>query len=251
MTCESYDAAGLWAREGLMRRGLEPFELLTPESLAHGLGWSHRIHNGSVSTDLTFPDGRRLPDAQVRGILNRLTFVFPETLSLIRREDRRYVATEVQALLLSWLHGLPAPVLNRPTPLGLSGRMRHASEWVWLASEAGLSNQGYRQTSTDQPLPWDISARLAPNGVPGVSVIVAGDSVFGASVPQEIAAGCIRLARLAGADLFGIDFAVTPENGWTLAGVTTSPDLRLGGEALLDALASRLLENPPNPKEAQ
>jgi hypothetical protein len=243
LTCFSEDVSALWARDGLSRRGLDPFEVLTQDSLAYEVGWIHRLEPGRVSTDMTLASGRRVRDGEVRGVLNRLSIVFPSSLKLIHPSDRYYVTNELQAFLLSWLHGLAAPVLNRPTPLGLSGRLRHVSEWIWLASRAGLPNPGYRQSSNDTPLQWDVSVRLVPDSTPVTTVIVVGQILTGQAVPPYISAGCLRLSRLAGAQLLGIDFVVNTRNDWTLAGVSTTPDLSLGGEPLLDALASALCNN--------
>src|SRR5215813_10102752 len=173
LTCDSNDVSALWAAEGLRRRGLDPLEVLSLDSLVAGTGWQHRLVNGRVSTDLILPSGRRIADGEIRGVLNRISLVHPASVMLIQLSDRYYVVHELQAFFLGWLHGLSAPVLNRPTPLGLSGRLRHISEWIWLASKAGVPNRGYRQSSEDAPLQWNVSFRLTNAGAPLVSVIVA------------------------------------------------------------------------------
>jgi hypothetical protein len=66
---------------------------------------------------------------------------------------------------------------------------------------------------------------------------VVGRHVFGESAPSSILSGCRRLARLTGTHLLGIDFTADPDGAWTFAGAAPQPDLRLGGSALLDALA--------------
>jgi hypothetical protein len=53
-------------------------------------------------------------------------------------------------------------------------------------------------------------------------------------------AGCARLAQLSATDLLGIDFNLTWTGDWVFRNATPQPDLRLGGEALLDALAIAL-----------
>lgn len=192
---------------------------------------------------MTLPDGRQVRSQDVCGVLNRISFIPSGSLLLIHPSDRHYVTHELQAFFLSWLHALPGPVLNRPTPLGLSGQLRHASEWVWLASQAGLPNWGYRQTSHDPPLQWTAHLRLAP-GIPVTTLVVAGGVVTGPPAPAYIQAGCRRLSQLSDTALLGVDFAVGPDDVWTFAGVSTCPDLRLGGAPLLDALAAALTGRP-------
>ena len=246
LTCASNDESAMWAWDGLKRRGLEPFEVLSPVALACETGWQHRIEDCRVSTEITLPNGRRVSDREISGVLNRLSIIDQTSLIQVQQSDRYYVTHELQGFLLSWLHGLAAPVINRPTPLGLSGRLRHVSEWIWLASKAGLPNRKYRQSSQDSPLQWDVSVRLADAGVPVVSFVVLEGSVIQpdfpsrGEVPNHIKQGCARLCELSGAALLGMDFEIAADGAWLFAGVSTSPDLRLGGEPLLDALASTL-----------
>ncbi|MGH8192862.1 MAG: hypothetical protein ACREQ8_00475 [Woeseiaceae bacterium] len=40
--------------------------------------------------------------------------------------------------------------------------------------------------------------------------------------------------------MLGVEFVVDRDQTWTFAGVSTNPDLRFGGEPLLDALALTL-----------
>jgi hypothetical protein len=148
------------------------------------------------------------------------------------------------AFHMSWLHALPGPVLNRPTPQGLCGRWRHVSEWVWLAGQAGLLTPLYKQTG------YDILEKgfqmLAPPGQVVKNVIVVNHNIFGPSVPEDIAEGCHRLAELCETNLLGVDFYAGPGDQWIFAGATPMPDLRIGGWPLLQGLAEILSrgENP-------
>ena len=117
---------------------------------------------------------------------------------------------------------------------------RHVSEWVWLAARAGLPAPSYRQASSDQFDEMFEVRRLFPLGTPTTTAIVIQDQVIGDSLPSEIRAGCLRLAALSETPLLGIEFARASEKSWTFAGATPMPDLRLGGEPLLDALALTL-----------
>jgi hypothetical protein len=72
------------------------------------------------------------------------------------------------------------------------------------------------------------------------TVFVVADQVVGATLPRHIHHGCQRLAELSHTAMLGIEFAVGSAGPWTFAGATPMPDLRLGGETLLDALAGAL-----------
>jgi len=242
--CASNDISALWAYQGLKNQGLEPLELVTTETLAYGVRWEHRLGADGVSIDITLTDGRRITDKDVHGVLNRLLFAPSESLLLIHPSDREYVIQELNTFFLSWLYALPQPILNRPTPQGLSGQWRHVSEWLCLASKAGLPTPNYRQSSRDLTSEMSVATRVVPVGTTVNTIIVVDGCVVGASAPPHIQEGCQRLAKLSKTALLGIEFATGPEDSWTFAGATTNPDLRLGGKALLDVLI-RVLKSEP------
>jgi len=238
--CTSNDAPALWAYQGLEARGLAPLELVSAEMLAYSLRWEHRIGADGVCINITLADGRMIRNDTVRGVLNRLISVPHEHLHLADSADRTYATQELTALYLSWLRALPQPVINQPTPQGLSGQWRHISEWVWLASKAGLPTPEYRQSGNDRVEETLVERKIVPPGTPVNTVIVLAGDVVGVPAPAEICEGCLRLAELSGTSLLGVEFVPDSAGNWTFAGATPHPDLRLGGQALLDVLASVL-----------
>lgn len=238
--CASDDLSAIWAYRGLRARGVAPLELVSAEMLAYSLLWEHRVTAEGASVRIVLADKRTICSETTRGALNRLVSVPSEHLGLATPPDREYASQELFALFVSWLHALPGPVLNRPTPQGLSGRWRHSSEWAWLASRAGLPTKPYRQAMQAAVGGHDAGWKLAPNGTPVKTVIVVDGHVVGAPGPAYVRAGCQQLAELAGTALLGAQFAASVTDAWTFVGATPLPDLRLGGEPLLDALASVL-----------
>lgn len=237
--CSSGDLSAFWTYEGLKTRGLAPLELVTAETLAYA-HWEHRLGIEGVHSNMTLPDGRRIHNKDVRGVLNRLTCVPYESLLLIHPSDREYVLQELNAFFLAWLESLPRPMLNSPTPQGLSGYARHVSEWIWLASKAGLPTLNYGQSSHNFALETSANAKVFPIGTPIETVIVINGHVTGSPTPAYIQNGCRHLAELSNTELLGIEFSTSMADSWTFAGATTFPDLRLGGQALLDVLISVL-----------
>jgi hypothetical protein len=174
---------------------------------------------------------------EVGAVLNRLSFVPWAWLRQIGGPDRDYAAQEMQAFYLSWLHALPEPMLNRPTPQGLCGNMRHPSAWTALAANVGLPVRTYRQRCVDNPADaWQpVSGRVVR------SVLVVGSHVIGPdALVQRYHSECVRLARDAGCALLGIDFLQFPGGAWRVTGASPLPELTRGGEALADALAETL-----------
>ena len=237
--CSSHDAHALWAYEGLKARGLAPLEMVSAEALPYSLRWEHRLDAEGARLSVTLRDGRTITSDRLRGVLNRLTHVPTQHLSM--SSDHDYMTQEFTAFFMSWLNALPQPVLNPVTPQGLCGHWRHLSEWVLLASAAGLPTPTYRQSSLDEIDETRAERKLFPPTTPTRHVIVVGTEVVSpADPPREIRDGCRRLAQLSATPLLGVEFAATPASAWTFAGASPLPELSFGGEPLLDALAAAL-----------
>lgn len=176
----------------------------------------------------------------VGGTLNRLVGTPPSALAGAQADDRDYAAQELFALFLSWLHCLPGPMLNRPTPQGLSGAWRHDSEWAVLAAQAGLRTVGYRMTSEAAAARWSFSDEaLQEERVD--TVLVVGGRLVGGPKANDVTQGCLRLAELAQTELLGIDLVEDRRGAWAFLQAVPQPELRLGEETFLDALTDCLL----------
>jgi hypothetical protein len=238
--CSAKDLSALWAYQGLKLRRLSPLEVFTPEALVYNRRLEHRLWNGESYTRLTLQDGRVLDSRVVRGGLNRICALPQEHFLAADPADRDYAIQEQQAIFLSWLHSLPGVWMNRPGPRGLSGDERPPAEWAWLAGQAGMPGLPLRMGDTLSP--------PSAAGMQGAGIVYRGVVLDGqmyshpqtAAVPDGLRLAVARLAHLSGLRLFGIDFASGPAGEWLYAGATTLPDLSLGGEALLDALAEAL-----------
>jgi hypothetical protein len=237
---ESDDSAR-WAHAGLGARGLAPVELVLAEQLA-AARWVHRVGRGAADVAAELPDGRVIHARALRGALNRLCAAPEGLVPLVAPGDRDYVRQELMAFYMSWLQALPDPVIGRPCPQGLCGAWRHLSEWRWLAARAGLSTPPYTLTSHEP----DTNGYGAPAGAgPGArTVLVVAGRAVDREVPAPVREGCERLAALVDAGLLGVDLEPSGAGAWTFAGASPLPELRHGGEALLDALAAAL-QAPP------
>jgi hypothetical protein len=212
---------------------------VTSDDLAHAR-WVHDVGARGAGVEIHLRDGRGFHGDSVRGALNRLVSPPEGSLLLIHPSDRSYVVQELMAFFMSWLHALAGPVLNRPTPECLGGRVLSLAEWLWLAGKAGLPTPRYRLSTEDPPARPSRHVRMPGAGPDLRTVLVVGDRAVGAPAPAAIREGCVRLGALARTALLGLDFSVDYRGGWQVAGATCLPDLRLGGPALLDALASSL-----------
>jgi hypothetical protein len=241
--CDANDISAKWAYNALAGSGLAPLRLITADELSVATYWEHRILGDRTTLRFKLANGIDVRGEQLRGVLNRLYEVPIAHWRFARKADQEYVEQELIAFYLSWLHALPCPVINRPTPQGLSGRWRHESEWVWIALRAGLAVEPYRQSVLDRIDEGKGEKRLAPSGASIKTVLTMGDITSGVPAPPLVEAGCKRLAELAGTELLGVDFMTGGPVPWTFVGANPLPDLMLGGPALIRALLERLTED--------
>lgn len=238
--CELNDMPALWAYRGLKDLCLEPIELVTSQMLAYCKHLEHHVGPDKVDFKIELSNGQSIDSNKTFGVVNRLQMLPSNHLQAANQTDREYALQELFALFISWLHSLPCPVLNPASTQGLSGSFKHASEWAILSHQAGLAAPRFEQNSEKQEF-WHTCGRLVPDGRPVRTVFAVGyQHILPESTPTEIAQACLRLAKLSGTPLLGINFASTDLNPWTFAGATPFPDLRAGGQPLLKAIASVL-----------
>ena len=231
--CYPNDPSALWAVAGLTRRGLVPIDVVSPEALVCSQTLVHTINEGRSRTTFNLPDGSLIDSTRIRGVLNRVTRLPTSHLHGAAREDASYAQQELHAIVLSVVHGLES-VINAPTPQGLAGRCRTSVEWLWLAGRAGLRTidhiEGDLRASAQPAAPWGTDR----------TVIVFDGRPFGPPMREDVAAAAARLATLSETRLLGVDLVEASEGDWWFTGASAAPDLRVGGEALLDALATAL-----------
>src|SRR5271165_822836 len=127
--CDQADVSALWAAEALRSRGMT-VQVLTDADLAAVETWDHRVGRAGADCEICLAGGARLRGSDTRGVLNRLSHIPSAWVRRYGGPDREYAIQEMHAFYLSWLHALPGPVLNPPTPQGLCGNWRHISAWT-------------------------------------------------------------------------------------------------------------------------
>jgi hypothetical protein len=237
---EADDASAIWAFRGLKSRGIEPLVYISSEVIAYSLRWEHRLDGNETNIKIDLADGHVIKNDTVNGILNRLFTIPQKHLQVANPKDRDYAIQELASFFMSWLNCFDCPVFNPPTPHGLSGHFRHASEWAFLASRAGLPTPTYKQSSADKDLEIHPLGKLVSFPKSLHTVLILRGRTTGATIPEELLAGCKKLSELANTPLLGVDFTPDETGAWVFVGATPSPDLRLGGEEFLDELAAEL-----------
>jgi hypothetical protein len=229
---ESHDMAAIWATQRLRARG-HVVEAADGHELAGVRRWHHRLGRAGAEFEIVLASGRVLASRAICGVFNRLSFLPAAWLQRIGGADRDYAVQEMHALYLSWLNAIPGRIVNAPTPQGLCGNWRHHSVWTVLAHRAGLPVARYTQSQDDDP-----AFRWTANGTATQHVLVVRDKVVAPlGCPEALDGPCRRLAGLAGCHLLGIGFDEAAPGAWRFHSATTMPDLVVGGELAVDALA--------------
>ena len=187
--------------------------LVTPAGLSQP-GWT--LHVGHPGESTAVVAGRAVPAADVDAVVCALPFIAPAELVHVTPDDRDYVAQEMGAFLLAWLHSLPCPVLDTPTALSLSGSGRSGWEWAALADSVELGGNPE----------WDGAT---------ASVTVVGGRPVG-DVDPDLAAAAARVAAAAGSGLITLHFALRPSHDTIeLVGASARPEVgnaEVAGELL-------------------
>ncbi len=214
--------ASRWAREDV--------GVLTARDLSVA-GWRQRP--GQLDSGIAVIEGRLVPQREITGVLTLLPSVTKGELVHIAPADRAYVAAEMTAFLLFWLSGLRCPVLNRPTPMCLSGPGWRREQWVSAAAQAGIPVQPCHRHA--------VLGSAADQATTASTVVtVAGHSVIG-NADSALRAHALRLARFAGVELLAGHFSSRHEDARFVT-ASTFPDL--SDDSVADAVLDHLRTAP-------
>ena len=239
--CTSTDHSAIWLYQGLRQLAMAPVELVLAESLGYGCSWEHRLNDGGAELKFNLPDGRHFCSSTIRGAINRLVSPPSAIAQQAASSDREYALAEQQAFYLSWLHGLPGVVINRPSTMGLCGPWLHPSEWIYRAARAGLPvpRRRYRSGLEAPELSY---GSLVPPGASTVNLISFRGQLFGGNPGDATARACANLAQQAGTEILGIELFEDEHGFWTFAGANCCPELCGGGRPLIQSLAQALAQ---------
>jgi hypothetical protein len=185
--------------------------LLSGESLSQR-GWVWQPE--SIDDSSLVIDGCPLPVRAVRGVVSLMPAIDPRDLHHIVADEREYVAGEMTAFLvawLTWLSGLGVPVMNRPTPLSLTGPALHHEQWLQAAGRVGLPIRPAHRRVPPSKRPSTEESWRRWNAVPPDDresslpiPVVRGHTLpgpEGQQVPDAVCGALGRLAAAVGAEL--------------------------------------------------
>lgn len=203
--------------------------LLTCDDLSV-TGWRQFLnHKG---TNRAVVSGEVVDVTNIDGVLIRWPGVFAQELVQIAPDDRDYVASEMMAFLFWWFSTLNCPVINKPTPVNLSGPAWRLEQWTHLAAKLGIPVKPARR----HVAPGTVDNEPAEPATALVTVV--GNCCFG-DVDALLLEQSRQLARAAGVSLVKVGFN-GPNADSVLTEVNLIPELTDEvADALLDLLLQR------------
>ncbi|MEX5213412.1 MAG: hypothetical protein NW703_04540 [Nitrospiraceae bacterium] len=221
--------AGDEVAAGFVRRNARrAVRLVTPRELSRA-GWRLGLHRGTASVQAVVK-GRIVPQSRLAGVITRLGCVTAADVPHIAAGDRVYVAAEMQAFLVAWLHLVSCPVLNRPTPMCLAGNAWSSHKWVQTAVRLGIPVSPIEQR-VDGMAPLK-NRPPAGRGVSTTAVTIVGPRAIGTVSPCLVQRARM-LTRAAGLEFATVQFSTMYDDAIFL-GVSLWPDL--ADEAIAEAV---------------
>lgn len=164
-------------------------------------GWNLSLENIEQSTAII--QDKRIKLNEITGVWNRLPFVTEHELDHILLTERKYVASEMMAFLVSWLSCLNCPMINMPTPTCLSGPNWHQLQWAYTAIRADIS------IYPPSYYTFNNNSILQQNNKEGITTVtIVGRRSFG-SEDKELIQKTKYLANNAGTDLLSVMFYIS------------------------------------------
>lgn len=205
---------------GFVRRNARrAVRLVTPRDLSRA-GWRYEVRGGVPSAQAVV-EGRIVPQSRLAGVITRLGCVTAADVPHIAAGDRAYVAAEMQAFLAAWLHLVPCPILNRPTPMCLAGNAWSSHKWVQTAVRLGIP-----VSPIEQRVDWsarrgkhDPTVRRASTS----DVTIVGPRAIG-TASSRLVQRARMLTRAAGLEFATVQFSTMYDDAIFL-GVSLWPDL--------------------------
>lgn len=205
-----------------------------PQRLAHAsiadlsrTGW--RYESGRPERASARAGDRVIPAGCIAAVVCRIDGVVPADLPHVHRDDRAYVAAEMNAFLRAWLAQFTGVRFNEPTWASLAGPAWHPLQWSWIVSRAGVPVSRSSPLSTDG----------ADSDRETTTATVVGEEVVGPA-DDTLADYASRIARAARAELLAVTFV--REGEWKFHSADPCPVLDRSSAA---AMLRRAFERAP------
>jgi hypothetical protein len=201
LICHSEDEDALWLFYTLKEKG-HNLDLVNADSIPSALKWKYFLNTMDCEWELWLSGKEKIHSSEINCVINRMRHANPYHWQKSSPDEYHYVAGEMHALYLSWLHSISqqAFMLNPPGGNTLSGNFFIRSYWLALASKAGLMVKAYSVSSKPENS-LSHSGRLDLER----SFLLINEDVIGAEgLPANTLSSCRSLVKLSGNPLLEI-----------------------------------------------
>ncbi|MEP6620353.1 MAG: hypothetical protein ABJE47_13600 [bacterium] len=154
--------------------------------------------------------GRVIAARHFAATICRIGVIRASDLPHLHRDDRDYVAAEMNAFLRVWLEQGTAVRFNTPTWVSLAGPAWHPLQWTWFVGQLGVP--------VHPTLPS--ASPVTPSPDETTTVTVVGKAAFGGADPV-VNAYALQIARAVHSELLGVTFA--RHGTWTFLSASPTP----------------------------
>jgi hypothetical protein len=198
-------------------------------------GWQYV--SGRPNEASAHAGGRIVPASEIAAVLCRIPAVTPADLPHQHRDDRAYVAAEMNAFLRAWLAQFAGVHFNEPTWVSLAGPNWHTLTWARLVGELGITVSSRAQRGTCSS-PGDLTksrslaagSRRQGEHETATATVVCGE-VFGLTDPSLIDAS-LRIASAVRANVLAVTFK-RDDDDWNFLSAQACPELDSASAAAL------------------
>jgi len=188
--------------------------LFTAQSLSNAglVTYTNQFNDSFITIN-----GVKILFASITGVITLIPVIFDWELIQIQKEDREYVASEMNAFMTYLLSKLSCPKLNFPSATFLSGQNWRREHWIQIASHLKIPVQSFTYDSKNK----DVNYR---NNDSIIRITIIGNQHFG-STNKILIAYAFQLAKYTQLEFLEVTFIENKEGNKSFFSASQFPDL--------------------------
>ncbi len=189
--------------------------LFTAQSLSHpGLAtYTNQFANSFITINEI-----KISFSSITGVITLIPVIFDWELIQIQKEDRGYIASEMNAFMTYLLTKLSCPKLNSPSASCLSGHNWRREHWIKIASHLQIPVQPFTFDSKKKEVSY-------LNDVNIITITIIGNQHFGTS-NEILIQYAFRLAKFTQLELLQVTFIENDKGDKSFFSASQFPDLQ-------------------------
>lgn len=188
--------------------------LFTAQSLSHsGLA----TYTNQFADSFITINEIKIPFSSITGVITLIPVFFDWELIQIQKEDRGYIASEMNAFMTYFLTRLCCPKLNSPSASYLSGHNWRREHWIKIASHLQIPVQPFTYDSKKNKVSYLSDVNI-------ITITVIGNQHFGTS-NEILIQYAFQLAKYTKLELLQVTFIENDKGDTSFFSASQFPDL--------------------------